>query len=136
MKPDTDAVDPAAAPGVHRLRVRYCETDQMGVAHHGSYVAWFEEARTEWLRARGRSYREWEEGGVLLQVVEFDIRYLKPTVYDDLLEIHTRVAARGRASITLDYEVFRPDGARAAVGRTKLASVDRQGRLRRLPPEL
>lgn len=119
--------------GVHRLRVRYCETDRMGVAHHGSYIAWFEEARTEWLRARGASYRAWEEAGVFLQVVEVSVRYLKPTTFDDELELRTRVVERGRASIAFEYEVWLRGEVLAAVGRTKLACVDREGKLRRLP---
>lgn len=119
--------------GRHRLRVRYCETDQMGVAHHGSYVDWFEEARTEWMRARGRSYRDMEEQGVLLQVVEVHVRYLQPTRYDDELELRTWVAERGPASLTFDYEVWHVGrDALCATGRTKLACVDRAGKLRRL----
>ena len=64
----------------HRIRVRYCETDRMAVAHHGSYVDWFEEARTEWIRQRGRSYCEIEDAGDLLQVVEFICQYRKPAL--------------------------------------------------------
>ena len=67
----------------HRIRVRYCETDRMGVAHHGSYVAWFEEARTEWLRKRGKCYRQMEDEGDLLQIVEFEARYQRPLDFDD-----------------------------------------------------
>ena len=121
----------------HYLRVRYCETDRMGVAHHGSYVAWFEEARTEWLRAGGKTYRELEDEGVLLQVVGLEIEYLKSTTYDDRLAITTREKERGKASITLTYEVaFAEGGALIARGETKLACVDRAGNVRRLPPEI
>ena len=125
----------------HRVRVRYCETDRMGIAHHGSYVAWFEEARTEWLRRRGRSYRQLEDDGDLLQVVELTARYLRPVDYDDELLIHVRVAERGKAAVTLEYEVRRatssPNGAAVtATGTTKLACVGRDGRLRRLPKEI
>jgi hypothetical protein len=72
-------------PPVHRVRVRYCETDRMAIAHHGSYVAWFEEARTEWLRQRGKTYRQMEDEGNLLQVVEFVCRYHKPVDYDEVV---------------------------------------------------
>ncbi|MEM7204777.1 MAG: thioesterase family protein [Planctomycetota bacterium] len=120
--------------GTHRLRVRYAETDRMGVAHHGSYVDWMEEARTEWLRQGGKTYRQWEDEGVLLQVVEVHLRYMKTTTYDDEVEIRTSVAARGRASITLEYEMrLVGDDELVAVGRTKLACVDGAGRLQRLP---
>lgn len=126
---------PSDSVGEHRLRVRYCETDRMGVAHHGSYVAWLEEARTEWLRARGKSYRELEDEGFLLQVTELTVQYLRSTTYDDELVLRTRVVERGKASITLGYSVaFAADGTAVATATTKLACVDREGRIRRLPP--
>lgn len=121
----------------HRVRVRYCETDRMGVAHHGSYVAWFEEARTEWLRRRGRTYRSMEEQGELLQIVEFAAQYRRPVDYDDELLVRVRVAERGKAAVTLEYEVARADdGTVTATGSTRLACVGRDGRPRRLPPEI
>lgn len=121
----------------HRVRVRYCETDRMAVAHHGSYVAWFEEARTEWMRRRGRTYREIEDGGDLLQVVDLQCRYRRPVDYDEVVAVRVRVAAAGRAAVTLEYEARREsDGEVCATGSTKLACVGRDGRLRRLPPEL
>lgn len=126
---------PPAEPGApHRVRVRYCETDRMGVAHHGSYVAWFEEARTEWLRRSGKSYRQMEEEGSFLQVVDLSVRYLKPTTYDDELLITVRVEERAKVTITMAYEVRRADDdALVATGSTRLASVDGSGKLRRLP---
>lgn len=121
----------------HRLRVRYCETDRMGVAHHGSYVAWFEEARTEWFRSRGRSYRQMEEEGAFLQVVDMKIRYLKPTTYDDELLISLRVKERKKVAVTMEYEVRRADNQDlVATGETRLASIDAEGKLRRLPAEI
>lgn len=122
---------------LHRVRVRYCETDRMAIAHHGSYVAWFEEARTEWLRARGKTYRQMEDEGNLLQVVEFSCQYLRPVDYDEIVAIDVRVAEAGKAAVVLAYECWRErDGERCAVGRTRLACVGKDGRLRRLPPEL
>jgi hypothetical protein len=84
-------------PFTHRLRVRYCETDRMGVAHHGSYVAWFEEARTEWLRVRGKTYRDMEDEGSLLQVVALQVEYRQSVTYDDAIEVAVRVTDRGPA---------------------------------------
>jgi acyl-CoA thioester hydrolase len=122
---------------IHRVRVRYCETDRMAVAHHGSYVAWFEEARTEWMRARGKTYRQIEDEGNLLQVVEFVCHYHKPVDYDEVVAIAVRVADAGNVAVTLDYECRRDsDGAVCATGSTRLACVGRDGKLRRLPPEL
>lgn len=121
----------------HRVRVRYCETDRMAVAHHGSYVAWFEEARTEWMRRRGRTYREIEDAGDLLQVVDLRCRYHRPVDYDEVVAVRVRIAEVGRAAVTLDYEARREsDGQVCATGSTKLACVGRDGRLRRLPSEL
>ena len=76
----------------HRVRVRYCETDRMAVAHHGSYVAWFEEARTEWMRRLGRSYREIEDGGDLLQVIDLRCSYRRPVEYDEVVAVRVIVA--------------------------------------------
>lgn len=119
----------------HRVRVRYCETDCMGVAHHGSYVAWLEEARTEWMRARGMSYREVEEAGYFLQVVSLDLRYKSPARYDEELVVVVWETARKRASITLAYEVLRAgDETLVATGETTLACTDQEGQIRRLPP--
>ena len=109
----------------------------MGVAHHGSYVAWFEEARTEWLRRRGKSYRQMEDEGDLLQIVEFEARYQKPLDYDDEILIRVRVAERSKVSVVLEYEVRRADdGVVVTLGRTKLACVGPDGKLRRLPKEI
>ncbi len=109
----------------------------MAVAHHGSYVAWFEEARTEWMRARGKTYRQMEDEGFLLQVVEFTCQYHKPVDYDDVVAIRVRIAETGKVAVELEYECRREsDGEVCATGRTRLACVGRDGRLRRLPPEL
>ena len=121
----------------HRVRVRYCETDRMAVAHHGSYVAWFEEARTEWMRQRGRTYRQIEDDGDLLQVDDFQCRYHKPVDYDEVVAIRVRVEEAGRAAVTLAYEARREsDDEVCATGSTRLACVGKDGRLRRLPKEL
>ncbi|GAB4147057.1 MAG: thioesterase family protein [Planctomycetota bacterium] len=120
----------------HRIRVRYCETDRMGVAHHGSYVAWFEEARTEWLRRRGKTYRAMEDEGNLLQIVELCARYRRSVTYDDVLLVSVNVKEKGRVWITLGYEVRdEATGEICCTGHTKLACVGRDGRVRPLPPE-
>jgi acyl-CoA thioester hydrolase len=121
----------------HRIRVRYCETDRMSVAHHGSYVAWFEEARTEWLRARGKTYRQMEEEGNLLQVVEFVCRYHRPVDYDDVIAVRIRIQERQKVSVTLAYEVrAESTGEVCATGSTRLACVGKDGKIRRLPAEI
>ena len=90
----------------HRLRVRYGETDQMGVAHHAAYIPWFEEGRTEWLRERGLSYRAMEDAGSLLAVVAVEVRYHKSVTYEDEVVVRTTLRERRRAQITMVYELF------------------------------
>jgi acyl-CoA thioester hydrolase len=119
------------------LRVRYAETDQMGVAWHGQYFAWFEVGRTDLLRQLGCTYRELEESGLRLPVIEASARYLQPARYDDLLQIRTRLNRLGGARIVFDYEVHREgNDSPLATGSTAHAAVDRDGRPRRLPEDL
>ena len=119
------------------VRVRYAETDQMGVAWHGQYFAWFEVGRTDLLRHLGCTYRELEEDGLRLPVIEARARHLLPARYDDLLEIRTRLAKLGGARIVFDYEVHREgNDSPLATGSTAHAAVDREGRPRRLPEDL
>lgn len=130
----TTADSDSTTPFRHRLRVRYAETDAGGVAHHGSYVAWLEEARTEWMRSRGRSYRDVEEGGHFLKIAELQLQYLAPSRYDDHLEIEVFETRRRRVSLDLGYEIRRVGESEViATGMTRLACTDRAGRLRRLP---
>ena len=126
-----------SASSISRLRVRYAETDQMGVAWHGSYFAWFEVGRTELLRERGVSYRELEQGDLHLPVIEASARYHRPARYDDVLEVRTRVAAHSGARVSFDYEIHcEGSAAPIATGFTAHAAVDGRGRPRRLPPEV
>jgi acyl-CoA thioester hydrolase len=117
------------------VRVRYAETDQMGVAWHGNYLAWFEVARTDFLRERGLAYRELEAGGLRLPVIEAQARYVRPARYDDVLQVHATLESVGRARVRFVYEVER-DGEILATGATEHAAVDGEGRPRRLPDEL
>ncbi len=89
------------------LRVRYIETDQMQVAHHACYFAWFEYGRTELMRQIGYPYRKMEEEGVMLPVIEIGGRYYKPARYDDRLHIITEMPSLPRATIRLNYRVVR-----------------------------
>ena len=124
-------------PFVHRLRVRYGETDRMGVAHHSSFVAWFEETRTEWMRSLGMSYRAMEDGGLRLPVVRMDIEYHRPVTYEDEVQIDTAVVARRRVAFTLRHRITRTDdGSPVATGQITLACVDAGGRPRPLPEGL
>jgi acyl-CoA thioester hydrolase len=123
---------------VSRLRVRYAETDQMGVAWHGSYLAWFEVGRTDLLRERGMTYRELEARDLHLPVLELRARYRRPALYDDLIEVRTRLVSWSGARVAFEYEVHREGGEKPALatGFTEHAAVDGRGRPRRLPEEL
>jgi acyl-CoA thioester hydrolase len=121
----------SAAP----LRVRYAETDQMGFAYYGNYMAWFEVGRCEWLRSLGRSYRDLEvRDAIMLPVIEAHCEYRKPARYDDELLIRARAELASPLRIRFGYEVVRAaDGAVLAVGHTVHASTDLSGRPKRLP---
>uniref|UniRef100_A0A832MLN2 Acyl-CoA thioesterase n=1 Tax=Eiseniibacteriota bacterium TaxID=2212470 RepID=A0A832MLN2_UNCEI len=124
---------------MHRytVRVRYADTDQMGVAYHANYLRWFEVGRAELLRSLGTSYREVEASGLALPVVEARCRYLRPARYDDLLAIETAVARLGRASVTFAYRIVRePDGDLLAHGTTEHCFLDHEGRPSRPPAAL
>jgi acyl-CoA thioester hydrolase len=116
------------------VRVRYSDTDQMGMAYHGNYVPWFEVGRTEMLRAQGMSYREVEAAGFRMPVLEVRCSYLKPARYDDELAIETVLAELGRASLRFEYRVVRlADGELLARGMTRHCFLDREGRPVRPP---
>jgi|ERR1051325_2501357 acyl-CoA thioester hydrolase len=93
-----------------RVRVRYKETDQMGIAHHSNYVVWFEVGRTDLCRATGIAYRQIEERGRLLVVVEIGCRYLTPFRYDDEVVIRTSVAEAGSRLMKFAYELCDAEG--------------------------
>lgn len=103
----------------HRLRVRYGETDQMGVVYHTNYLNWFEVGRTDLLRHAGLTYRELEEKGVLLPVTEASIIYKKPARYDDEVEVRTVVDEISPVRLTFAYEIYRlPDQELLVTGKT------------------
>jgi len=117
-----------------RIRVRYGETDRMGYLHHGNYALFFEEGRTELMRALGAAYREMEEEGILLPVVSLTVAYRTPALYDELLTVRSIVRELPRATLTFEYEIRHPDGSLVATGSTAHAFVDRESRAPRRPP--
>ena len=119
---------------VVQLRVRYPEVDRMGVAHHANHFIWFEIGRTELMRARAVTYRRLEDDGIFLPVIEASCAYHAPARYDDLLRVRTRIEGATAVRITFEYRVeSEADGRLLATGTTRHASVDRDGRPRRLP---
>lgn len=119
--------------GETQIRVRYAETDRMGLLHHANYLVYFEQARTDLLRSLGVTYKEMEEQGFFLVVAKVDIKYRNPAYYDDLLTIKTSVTRTTPVRLEHHYEVRRPNGDLVAEGNTTLACVDRDGKLQAMP---
>jgi acyl-CoA thioester hydrolase len=119
------------------FRVRYSETDQMGVAYHGHYLAWCEMARTEHMRRLGVRYRDLEDRGIRLAVSEAQVRFAKSARYDDQLRVTAWLTDAASRRITFGYRVERvDDGALLATAETSLISLDGGGRPARLPDDV
>ena len=126
-----------SARAVSRVRVRYAETDQMGIVYYANYLVWFEVGRTDLLRLSGWSYREMEVDGYALPVVEAHCEYRQSARYDDELDIVTTGSIFSPVRIKFDYQVVRAaDGAMLANGHTVHASLDASGKPRRLPDRI
>ena len=128
--PDTPS-SPKASEGAsartwgHTVRVRYGETDQMGVAHHGSYVAYLEEARTEWMRALGTAYADLERAGIGLPVRTMNLRYRAAAHYEEELDVEIRVARLRPVAVTFGYRILRRGTEAVLVeAEVELACVD------------
>jgi acyl-CoA thioester hydrolase len=124
---------PPVTAFAYEIPVRYGDTDQMGFAYYANYLYWFEVARTEWLRARGKSYRQIEAEGYRLPVTEAYCRYVASARYDDRLRLWSWVSALGRATVQFDYLIERAgDDVRIAYGYTRhcfLGGSDRPVRI-------
>ncbi len=125
------------APGgrprvITELRVRYAETDAMGVVYYGVYFSYFEDGRTQYLRVKGIPYTEMEKAGVFMPVVESFCRHHAPARFEDVLTVDTTVAAAGRAQVRFEY-VLRRDDEVLAEGYTVHAARDREGKAVRIP---
>lgn len=122
------------------FRVRYAETDQMGVVYHANYLVWCEMGRTELIRLRGASYAELERDGILLAVADASLRYHAPARYDEMIRVDAWVEEVRSRTVTFGYRISRAgadgDGARLATARTTLVALDGDSRPRRLPHDL
>jgi acyl-CoA thioester hydrolase len=115
-----------------RVRVRYADTDRMGVVYYANYLVWFEIGRTEWLREAGLNYRDMERDGISLPVIEAHCEYRQSAGYDDDLEIQTRASLLTPVRVRFDYQVVRV-GDTIASGYTIHAAIGPKGRPCRLP---
>ena len=133
----TVRLDDVAGASSVLLRVRYGETDQMGVAHHAHYLIWCEEARTEHMRNLGVSYREMEEQGIRLPVVDARVRYRQGARYDDPVRVYCWVREAASRRVEFGYAVVADDDRRLlATAQTALIAVDSTHVLTTLPPHV
>ena len=116
------------------VRVRYAETDQMGVVYHGNYAQYFEMGRVEWLRNLGISYKWMEENGVMLPVVSLQLNYKKPARYDDLLRVKTIFKSQTSVKIEFDYEIYNAENHLLTTGYSMLVFVDMKTGRPMVPP--
>ena len=121
----------------YEYRVRYGDTDKMGISYYANYFVWFEAARTEYFRALGLPYTECEKKGYYLPVVETSARYYAPSTYDDLLTVRTSVSLLRKGSMRFEYQVFHKAAQRLLVtGLSLHVFVDRQMQPVRVPDEV
>lgn len=114
--------------------VRYAETDAMRIVHHASYIVYFEEGRSDYMRQRGSNYAQFEHEGLFLAVVEVQARYIKPAVYGQRLTIRTWIAEIGSRGLTWGYEISdATSGELHVTGQSKHICIDGEGRVTRLP---
>ena len=118
------------------LRVRYAETDRMGIVYYANYLVWCEVGRVEFMRALGGSYADLEAQGYGLAVAEATVRYLSPARFDDPVRIETSLVGVRSRAVTFDYVISHAEtGTRLATAHTALVSIDRTGRPTALPPD-
>jgi len=135
--PGPSTLDPQAFRVVETpVRVRYSETDRMGIVYHTNYIVWFEIGRTEFCRAAGLPYRSMEDAGLLILVTAVECRYRRPARYDDALAVRARMTELASRGLTFEYEIVDSSGTVLADGITRHVFADMQGRPRRAPPEI
>lgn len=134
----SDAAGPipaTPAPCRYVVRVRFCDTDLMGIVHHAKYLEYFEAGRVEYMHRRGLDYTGWVARGVHLPVVEAQVRYRRPARFDDRLVVETSVPESTRVSARFAYRVLREDEL-VAEGSTRVCCVGDDGAPRRIPADL
>jgi len=110
------------------VKVRYAETDQMGVVYHGNYPQYLEIARIDWLESLGISYKSMEEEGIMLPVFELNLKYHKPITFDENLKIETRLQGLPNVKITFDYSIFNEKGEKVTSATSVLVFIDSKTR--------
>lgn len=118
------------------FRVRYAETDAMGIVHHSRYIPWFEIGRSDWMREGGLTYDEFSRMGYYLTVVEVGARYLRPARYDDLVTVRTWLAEVKSRGIRIEYDIIAAGGETLVTGFTRHVCITHDGKPVRLPQVL
>jgi acyl-CoA thioester hydrolase len=119
------------------LRVRYAETDKMGVVYHSHYLIWCELGRTDYIREGGMSYRQMEEAGIMLAVAEANVRYRAPARYDDVVRVETTLTDVSSRAVTFEYVITNAEtGERLATASTLLVALDGSHRVVKIPGEI
>ena len=108
------------------IRIRYAHTDQMGYCYYGNYAQFYEIGRVEALRNLGLSYKKIEESGILLPVIDFNIKYINPAYYDDLITVNTIIKELPSARIKFEYEIFNESGEKLNFGTTTLVFINKK----------
>jgi acyl-CoA thioester hydrolase len=126
------SLDADSYPFSHRLRVRFAETDAMGIVHHAAYLPYLEEARVAYLRAVGHPYADWREAGVDMAVLECFVQYRRALRFDDEVDVHLRLASSTRTTFQMTY-LLTVRGEPSATGVTVHGCVTRSGLPTRLP---
>ncbi len=108
------------------IRIRYAHTDQMGYCYYGNYAQFYEIGRVEALRNLGFSYKKIEESGILLPVIDFNIKYINPAYYDDLITVNTIIKELPSARIKFEYEIFNESGEKLNFGTTTLVFINKK----------
>lgn len=125
----------AIKPDEIEIRVRYAETDQMGVVHHGNYALYLEMARIEWLRKLGISYKSMEEEGIGLPVVSLSINFKKSALYDDVIKVKTQLKKQPTALVQFEYELTNQNGELLCTAEVVLAFMDMKTKRPTRPPK-
>jgi acyl-CoA thioester hydrolase len=118
------------------FHIRYAETDAQGIVHHSSYIVYFEEGRSEYIRQRGSSYADFERSGFFLAVTEVHARYIKAARYDDEITVRCWVSKARSRSVIFEYEIVHTEsGDTLLTGRTHHICLDKAGNIRRIPED-
>lgn len=135
-KKKADHLYPPIYTYIHQMRTRYAETDQMGYIYHGKFLEYFEVARTEMIRDLGFSYKDLEDLGVMLPVINVELNYKRPVFYDELMNIRVSIYDRPDTRLHIYYDVLSAEGKTKVEGRVVLCFVSQETRRPCQPPEI